>query len=130
MLAVFILLFMVICYSLNCMKPILIAYCGLNCEECEAYIATINNDDKLREKVAKEWSIANEVVITKEMINCEGCRTDGKKFPFCDTMCPIRICGKEKQMETCGDCKNLKTCEKLKMVTDHNDKALDNLLKK
>ena len=112
------------------MKPTLIAYCGLNCEECEAYIATINNDDNLREKVAKEWSIANEVTITKEMINCEGCRANGKKFPFCDTMCPIRMCGKEKAVETCGDCKNLKTCEKLKMVTDHNEKALDNLLKK
>ena len=112
------------------MKPVLIAYCGLNCEECEAYIATINNDDELREKVAKEWSILNEVTITKEMINCEGCRANGKKFPFCDTMCPIRICGKEKTVETCGDCENLKTCEKLKMVTDHNEKALDNLLKK
>jgi len=32
-----------------------IAYCGLNCETCEARLATINNDDALREKVAKEW---------------------------------------------------------------------------
>ena len=30
-----------------------IAYCGLNCEACEARIATVNNDDKLRAKVAK-----------------------------------------------------------------------------
>ncbi|MCR4911588.1 MAG: DUF3795 domain-containing protein [Bacilli bacterium] len=112
------------------MKSNLIAYCGLNCEECEAYIATINNDDKLREKVAKEWSIANEVVIAKEMINCEGCRANGKRFPFCDKMCPIRLCGIAKEVETCGDCEKLKTCEKLKMVTDHNDNALDNLLKK
>ena len=112
------------------MKPTLIAYCGLNCEECEAYIATINNDDELREKVAKEWSILNKVEITKEMINCEGCRANGKKFPFCDKLCPIRICGKEKAVETCGDCENLKTCQKLKMVIDNNDKALDNLLKK
>ncbi len=29
-----------------------IAYCGLDCEKCEARLATINNDDKLREKVA------------------------------------------------------------------------------
>ena len=111
------------------MKPVLIAYCGLNCEKCEAYIATINNDDNLREKVAKEWSIANEVEITKEMINCEGCRANGKKFPFCDKMCPIRMCAKEKEMETCGDCENLKTCEKLKMVIDNNKEALNNLLK-
>lgn len=54
------------------MKPNLIAYCGLNCEECEAYKATINNDDELRGKVAKEWSNLNNVKITKEMINWKG----------------------------------------------------------
>ena len=31
-----------------------IAYCGLDCELCEARIATINNDDKLRDEVAKK----------------------------------------------------------------------------
>ena len=45
----------------------LIAYCGLNCDTCEARIATINNDDNLREKVAKKWSELNNVLITKEM---------------------------------------------------------------
>jgi len=112
------------------MKPVLIAYCGLNCEECEAYIATKNNDDNLREKVAKEWSIANKVVITREMINCEGCRANGKKFPFCDGLCPIRLCGIAKETDTCGDCEKLRTCEKVKMVIDSNEKALENLLKK
>lgn len=112
------------------MKSNLIAYCGLNCEECEAYKATINNDDELREKVAKEWSILNNVEITKEMINCEGCRVNGKKTTFCDKLCPIRMCAKTKAVETCGDCENLKMCQKIKMIIDHNDKALDNLLKK
>ena len=28
----------------------LIACCGLDCENCDARIATINNDDKLREE--------------------------------------------------------------------------------
>ena len=31
-----------------------IAYCGLDCEKCEARIATMNNDHALRQKVAKE----------------------------------------------------------------------------
>ena len=36
----------------------LIAYCGLDCEKCDAYIATQNNDQALREKTARpsEWS--------------------------------------------------------------------------
>ncbi|SKB83749.1 Protein of unknown function [Lachnospiraceae bacterium] len=28
-----------------------IAYCGLDCEKCEARIATVNNDNDLRVKV-------------------------------------------------------------------------------
>ena len=32
------------------------AYCGLDCETCEARLATVNNDDALRQRVAKEWS--------------------------------------------------------------------------
>lgn len=30
-----------------------IAYCGLDCEKCDARIATLNNDNSLRGKVAK-----------------------------------------------------------------------------
>ena len=58
-----------------------IAYCGLDCEKCEARIATMNNDDALRQKVAKEWSVMNEVEITPEMINCTGCRIPKAVYP-------------------------------------------------
>ena len=49
-----------------------IAYCGLNCETCEARLATVNNDVELRRRIAKEWSELNGVEITPEMINCVG----------------------------------------------------------
>ena len=49
-----------------------IACCGLDCESCEARRATVNDDDSLRQKVAKEWSELNGVEITPEMINCVG----------------------------------------------------------
>ena len=49
-----------------------IAYCGLNCEACEARLATIHHDDVLREKVAKLWSELNGVEITPEMIPLRG----------------------------------------------------------
>ncbi|MCR4652513.1 MAG: DUF3795 domain-containing protein [Eubacterium sp.] len=58
-----------------------IAYCGLDCETCEARLATVNNVNDLRAKVAKEWSELNHVEITPEMVNCSGCRIPGVKTP-------------------------------------------------
>ena len=105
----------------------LIAYCGLDCSICEARIATINNDDKLREKVAKLWSELNAVEITAEMINCVGCRIEGVKTPFCDSICPIRQCALDKKYETCADCKEMEECEKLGRIFKNNEDALNNL---
>lgn len=106
-----------------------IAYCGLDCETCEARLATINNDDKLRAKIAKLWSELNGVEITPEMINCSGCRIDGVKTPYCDSLCPIRQCALGKKYETCGNCSELRTCEKVAMIIGNNEEALYNLKK-
>ena len=82
----------------------MIAYCGLDCEKCDAYIATINDDQELREKTAKAWSELNQVPILPEHINCQGCRAEGIKTVFCDSLCEIRQCALKKSVETCGDC--------------------------
>lgn len=37
-------------------KNKLIGCCGLNCENCDVRIATINNDDALKEKTAILWT--------------------------------------------------------------------------
>ncbi len=112
----------------NVMKN-LIAYCGLDCEKCEARTATLTNDNALREKVAKEWSELNGVTITPEMINCEGCRVDGVKTPFCDSLCPIRQCALGKAFETCGDCEAMNGCKTVGAVISNNAEALNNLKK-
>ena len=104
-----------------------IAYCGLDCESCEARLATINNDDALRVKVAREWSELNGVEITPEMINCSGCRIKGVKTPFCESLCPIRQCALSRNVETCGSCIEMNTCEKLGMITANNPEALERL---
>ena len=104
-----------------------IAYCGLDCESCEARTATVNNDNELRIKVAKLWSELNNAEITPEMINCTGCRIDGAKTPFCESICPIRQCASGRKYETCADCGEKETCEKLGMITGNNAEALKNL---
>ncbi len=112
------------------MKDSLIAYCGLDCKNCEARIATINNDDELRIKVSEEWSKLNNVLITKEMINCTGCHMDGVKTPFCESLCPIRKCAISKSFNSCGDCCDLNSCDKIKMIISNNKEALERLLKR
>ena len=104
-----------------------IAYCGFDCEKCDARAATRTNDNALREKVAKLWSELNGVEITSEMINCEGCRADGVKTPYCDAMCPIRKCAIGKGCETCGDCPIIDGCQTIGMVHKNNAEASDNL---
>ncbi|MBQ3379250.1 MAG: DUF3795 domain-containing protein [Clostridia bacterium] len=105
----------------------MIAYCGLDCEKCDAYIATVNDDWALREKTAKLWAELNNAPILPEHINCEGCRRDGKKTVYCQSLCPIRRCAVKKGVVTCGDCAELENCEKAAIVISNNSDALKNL---
>jgi len=105
----------------------MIAYCGLDCEKCDAYIATINDNQELRKKTAKLWAELNNAPILPEHINCQGCRVDGIKTVFCDNMCGIRQCALEKGVATCGDCLDLETCPTVGEILENNPSALKNL---
>ncbi|MBQ2658221.1 MAG: DUF3795 domain-containing protein [Erysipelotrichaceae bacterium] len=108
----------------------LVGYCGLDCEKCDAYIATLNNDQQLREKTAKLWSELNQYPITPEQINCQGCRVDGVKTVFCDSLCEVRKCAMKKKMETCGVCPEMEQCPKLGVMVSNNPDLLNNLREK
>lgn len=109
------------------MKP-LIACCGLDCESCDARIATVNNDNELREKTAQKWSKLNNIPeITAETINCMGCRTNGPKTVFCSDLCEIRKCVSEKEFDTCGDCKELDSCRIVGEIFQYDPSAKENL---
>ncbi len=105
----------------------MIGCCGLDCEKCDAYLATINNDNALREKTAKLWSELNGINIAPEMINCVGCRVDGDKTYFCSNLCEIRKCAQNKKFETCGECSELKSCKTVGDIHTNNEEALKNL---
>ena len=108
----------------------LIGYCGLDCEKCDAYIATKNNDQALREKTARLWSELNNVPILPEHIDCEGCRFNGKKTVFCNNLCTIRQCALEKGVATCGDCSEMEACPIVGALHTHNANAKANLVSK
>ncbi|MBQ6333872.1 MAG: DUF3795 domain-containing protein [Erysipelotrichaceae bacterium] len=105
-----------------------IGYCGQDCEICEGRIATVNDDDEMRKRVALHWSKLNNAEITPEMINCSGCRIEGLKTPYCGYICEIRKCAINRAYETCGDCEELKDCSLLKAIHENNPQAYENLM--
>ena len=104
-----------------------LACCGLDCEKCDARIATVNDDAKMREETAKLWTQLNGVEISADMIHCTGCRVSGAKTPFCDHLCEIRKCVRKKKYNTCADCADMDTCERWKPIISNNAQALKNL---
>ena len=107
----------------------MIAFCGLDCEKCEARIATINNDNGLRKKVAEKWSQMNNMEILPEYINCMGCRGEGPKTYYCTELCEIRKCAMGKKHETCGHCAEMNSCKVIGAILEHSESAKENLLK-
>ncbi len=89
-----------------------IACCGLDCGACGAFIATKNNDNALRIKVAEDWSKTYNSDIKPEDINCAGCMLPGVKFRYCADICEIRKCGVARKVKNCACCEHY-PCAKL-----------------
>ena len=90
-----------------------IAYCGIDCLECGAYIATKNNDDKLRKETAEQWSKKLNFEFKWENLNCDGgcCNPKGKVMVYCQS-CAIRKCAQEKGVVNCAYCSDY-SCDQL-----------------
>jgi len=55
----------------------MIAYCGLNCSKCDAYLATIENNDAKKKETAQKWSKMYQFEMSPDQINCDGCKSSG-----------------------------------------------------
>lgn len=89
----------------------MIAYCGLNCSNCEAYIATQEDDAAKREETARKWSELYKADIMAEQINCQGCKSDNVRFSHCN-VCDIRQCCISMGVDNCANCEDY-ICDKL-----------------
>ncbi|RJP84772.1 MAG: DUF3795 domain-containing protein [Desulfobacteraceae bacterium] len=82
----------------------MISYCGLVCNECPAYIATRNDDDQLRAKVAEQWSRQFGFDLKADDVNCDGCRSGSERLIGHCRVCAIRKCGMAHQVKNCAHC--------------------------
>lgn len=113
------------------MKIFSLGYCGLNCEDCPVFIASTNDDDRLRQKTAIEWSGLYAEFLGSELkpedMNCRGCRSQEGLFVGC-MGCPIRECSRKKNLLTCANCDEYENCDILNgFFSYHHQQAKDNL---
>jgi hypothetical protein len=98
----------------------MVAYCGLVCTDCHAFIATQSGDRAALEQVATQWREAfNAPEISADSIVCDGClgANGGRLSGYCST-CEIRACGVEQGVVNCAHCAAY-TCEKLEGFFSH-----------
>ncbi len=94
----------------------MMAYCGLMCDECNAYKATANNDDALRRQTSEEWSKLYGANVKAEDVNCLGCKSD-VNFNYCG-MCRIRACNIKRSISNCSEC-DLFSCDLSEEMFNH-----------
>jgi hypothetical protein len=104
----------------------IIAFCGLECSACPGYIATRNDDDEARAKIAEEWSKAYNSDIKPEYVNCDGCTDmEGRHIGYCFE-CKVRKCASARGVENCAHCENY-PCETLEAFHKMAPRAKANL---
>ena len=93
----------------------MISYCGIDCSKCESYLATQADSDTARKKIAEKCRRRFKVNLKVEQINCNGCKSDGVKCSFAETLCEIRKCNMRKSHPHCAVCGEYK-CERLEKI--------------
>lgn len=90
------------------------AYCGLDCGECEAYVATQKDDRTGLEAVAKQWAAQyGAKTISADMCVCDGCSSGKRTSTAHAATCAIRLCATARGVATCAHCPDF-GCDTLK----------------
>lgn len=76
------------------------AYCTLQCDECDAYKATVGKDAALKAQVAERWGM------NADDVDCLGCKSENAMFNCTAKQCAIR-----RNLATCAHCPELAECD-------------------
>ena len=104
----------------------IVAYCGIVCNKCPAYIATQKNDDNMRRDIAKRWSEMYGSEIKPEYVNCDGCNIESERRIDFTNQCQIRLCGMAKDIPNCAFCDDY-PCDKLDEIFKSNPTSKNTL---
>jgi hypothetical protein len=105
----------------------IVAYCGLDCSKCDAYIATQTYDFERKKRIAERWTKGLKVEFKPEDTNCLGCMSD-KVSGWCTRICRIRPCAEVRKVKTCAHCGEY-PCANLKEFQSSEPEATRNLEK-
>jgi hypothetical protein len=103
----------------------MIAYYGLDCSKCDAFIATQNQDSRRKREMAERWTKSLSIKFGPEDIDCTGCMSTNISR-WCTQVCKIRPCADTKKVKTCADCGNY-PCEELQKFLSDEPKAAKTL---
>jgi hypothetical protein len=83
----------------------LLAYCGLDCGECEAYVATQRNDRAGLEAVARQWAAQfGAQDLGADACLCDGCSAGRRTSTAHAATCALRLCASKRGVATCAHC--------------------------
>jgi len=96
----------------------MVAFCGIVCTECPAYIATQADDLAGKEAVAAQWREEfDSPDIDAAYVTCDGCLAfDGRLGGHCGE-CEVRACGVARGVANCAHCSDY-GCETLESFFD------------
>lgn len=80
----------------------MICYCGHDCSRCKTYIATINDDDIMRQEVIEFYKTTFQMDLKLNEINCLGGHSD-TVMTACRE-CPWKSCAISKGIAHCTEC--------------------------
>jgi hypothetical protein len=102
-----------------------IAFCGLDCANCEGYQMTQANDLDALKNLAAKWAVEyNAPNMGIQDVTCDGCR--GPRLGgYCHT-CPVRACAAQRGVETCAACPDY-ACAELEKFLQMAPHARSNL---
>jgi hypothetical protein len=93
----------------------MIAFCGLDCEQCESFQAMQCKDNQNNADIARRWN--NLCGIATEDVVCTGCRSGGSTVRSCASACRIRQCAHHRRLASCSDCSDY-PCPALQEIFD------------